>query len=164
MTWQLRDPLLQEAIRSAVEALGGRCALAGTVGAQIHIAAAIGIEKLGPPAHTIEVVAFDPPPASPIGGAIPVELVDTLGFGPSVQARSTIVDVAGQRFPVAAPEHVLGLRLATPDLPADAKWACFVLLRVCGSGLDLEEVRGFLKRCSSPDRQSLLAELAYLAA
>jgi hypothetical protein len=30
--------------------------------------------------------------------------------------------------------------------------------------LDLEEVRGFLKRSPVPDRQELLAELAYLVA
>ncbi len=67
-------------------------------------------------------------------------------------------------YPVAAPEHILGLSLAAPDLQPDAKWACFLLMRVFAERLDLEEVRGLLKRCHDPERQALLAELAYLAA
>jgi hypothetical protein len=163
-TWQLRDPAFRQAIRSVVDGAAGRCALAGTVAAQIHVAAAIGIDKLGPPAHAIQLVLFGGATLPQQAGAVPVEIVDALGFEPSVQARRSIVELSGQPYPTAAPEHVLGLALAAPDLTPDVRWACFVLMHVCGDGLDLEEVRGVLKRSSSPDRQSLLAELAYLAA
>jgi hypothetical protein len=164
VTWQLRDASLRTAIREVVQALNGHCSLAGTVGAQIHIAAAIGIEKRGPPAHAIQLVSFDPGQAPALALGVPVEVVDALGFEASLQARSSVLEIDGQSFPVAAPEHVLGLALAAPELPPDAQWACFVLMRVCGDELDLEEVRGFLKRSAVPDRQALLAELAYLAA
>ncbi len=164
MTWQLRDPTFRKAIVEAVEALHDQCSLAGTVGAQIHIAAAIGIEKRGPPAHGIQLVSFDPGQAPTLALGVPVEVVDALGFEASLRARSSVVEIDGQSFPVAAPEHVLGLALGAPELPPDAQWACFVLMRICGDELDLEEVRGFLKRSAVPDRQALLAELAYLAA
>ena len=65
---------------------------------------------------------------------------------------------------IATPEHILGMLLGMADLPADAKWASFLLMRTLHGRLDVEEARGFLKRCSSPERQALLAELAYLAA
>ena len=58
MTWQLRDPVFRDALRALDLRLSGRYALAGTVGAQIHVAAAIGLEKRGPPAHAIEIVAL----------------------------------------------------------------------------------------------------------
>ena len=58
MGWQLSDPEFRAAIVELMERLGGRCALAGTVGAQIHLAAAIGLDKRGPPAHGIDVVMF----------------------------------------------------------------------------------------------------------
>jgi hypothetical protein len=161
---QLRDDRFRQAIHAVVEQMDGRCALAGVVGVQIHLAAAIGLDKLGPPAHAIEVVAF--------GGArvpdriddVPVVTADPLGFEASVEAATTTLDVTGEAFPVASPEHILGMLLAAPELPTDAKWACFILMRTYAGRLDLEETRGFLKRCAAPDRQSLLAELAYLAA
>jgi hypothetical protein len=95
---------------------------------------------------------------------VPVEMVDALGFEASVRAGCSTAEIGEERFPVASPEHILGMGLASPNLPADAKWACFILMRTCARSLDLEEVRGFLKRCGSVDRQALLAELAYLAA
>jgi hypothetical protein len=164
MTWQLRDPTFQRAIVAVVDAAAGRCALAGTVGAQLHIAAAIGIDKLGPPARAIDLVTFEGAAVSLQHDRVPVHVVDALGFEPSVRARRRIIEIDGQGYPTAAAEHVLGLALAAPELTPDVRWACFVLMRVCGDDLDLEEVRGILKRQSSPERQSLLAELAYLAA
>jgi hypothetical protein len=89
---------------------------------------------------------------------------DPLGFEASIAARRALIDIAGETFAVAAPEHILGMNLAAPDLPIDAKWACFILMRTYRDRLDLEEVRGFLKRGASVDREALLAELAYLAA
>lgn len=165
MTWQLRDSSFRRAIATTVDQVAGRCALVGAVGAQLHVAAAIGLDKLGPPAHAIDLVVFDdevvvaPPP-----DAVPVRVVDALGFEPSVLAGRRIIRIEGFGYPTAAPEHVLGLALAAPELTPDVRWACFILMRVCGKGLDLEEVRGILKRQSSPERQSILAELAYLAA
>lgn len=164
MAWQLRDPEFRKAIRQTVDRLEGRCTLAGSVGVQIHLAAAIGVDRLGPPAHAIEIVAFDDRPLPTDVGGIPVTRVDALGFDASVAARRTLLPIAGETFPVASPEHVLGMSLAAPELPVDAKWACFILMRTYGDRLDLEEVRGFLKRGSNVDRQALLAELAYLAA
>jgi hypothetical protein len=164
MTWQLKNPAFRQAIHVVVDRMAGRCALAGTVGVQIHLAAAVGLDKLGPPAHAIEVVSFGGAPVPERVGAVPAEPVDALGFEASVEAGRSLVTVDGERFPVAAPEHILGMRLATPEFPPDASWACFVLMRTLEGRLDLEEVRGFLKRCPQVDRQSLLAELAYLAA
>ena len=169
MTWQLRDPTFRQSIRDIVNAAGDRCTLVGTVGVQIHLALTLGIDKLGPPAHAIELVL----PSDPEGtglmlagtlSGVPVRIIDALGFEASVQAERAVIEVAGERYPVAAPEHILGLSLAAPDLPPDAKWACFLLMRIYAERLDLEEVRGFLKRCRDPERQALLAELAYLAA
>jgi hypothetical protein len=161
--WQLRDPDFRRAIHALVDRMGGRCALAGTVGVQLHLAAAVGLDRLGPPAHAIEVVA--PGAAVPDSvGEVPVTRLDALGFEASIAAGATTIEVAGERFPVASPEHILGLTLAAPDLPPDAKWACFVLMRTLAGALDLEEARGFLKRSPAEDRQTLLAELAYLAA
>ena len=62
MVWQLRDPAFRQAIHSLVDTLAGRCALAGTVGVQIHLARAVGADKLGPPAHAIEVASFTTTP------------------------------------------------------------------------------------------------------
>lgn len=163
MGWQLRDPRFRQAVRTVAERLSGRGALTGTVGVQIHLGAAIGLDKRGPPAHAIEVVAFGQASVPQCVDAVPVQLVDSLGFEMSVKTGSCIVDLDGDRFPVAAPEHILGMLLATPDLPPDAKWATFVLMRTFAGRLDLEEARGFLKRCPSVERQSMLAELAYLA-
>jgi hypothetical protein len=89
---------------------------------------------------------------------------DALGFEASIAARRAVIEIAGEPFPVASPEHILGMTLAAAELPIDAKWACFILMRTYGERLDLEEVRGFLKRGANVDRQALLAELAYLAA
>jgi len=164
MVWQLRQSELREAIRALVDRWDGRCALVGTVGVQVHLAAAVGLEKPGPPARSIEVVAFSDAPRPDRSGVVPVELVDALGFEASIEAARVVVDVGGEKFPVASPEHIIGTTLGRPELHADAKWACFVLMRICEGRLDLEEARGFLKRCDSVERQSLLAELAYLAA
>jgi hypothetical protein len=163
MVWQLRDPAFREAIRGVIDRMHGRCALAGTTGVQIHLAAAVGIEKLGPPAHAIEVVALEQARVPELIGTVPVKRVDALGFEASVVARRSEVVLGEERFPVAAPEHILGFILAASELLADAQWAAFVLMRTCDD-LDLEEVRGILKRGASVDRQALLAELAYLAA
>jgi hypothetical protein len=163
MAWQLRDPLFRKAIHDAVARMEGRCALCGTVGVQVHLAAAVGLDRVGPPAHAIEVVAFEGAvPPHDLG--VPVEVVDAFGFDASVAAARSMLRVDGEEFLVASPEHILGLRLATPELPVDAKWACFVLMRVYEGRLDLEEARNILKRCESAERQALLAELAYLAA
>jgi hypothetical protein len=164
MAWQLRDPGYRQAVHSVVETMGGRCALAGTVGVQVHLAAAIGLDKLGPPAHAIEVVPFGGADVPAQVSSVPVIAVDALGFDASIEAARSVVEVAGERFAVASPEHILGMLLAAAELPPDAKWACFVLMRTLGERLDLEVARGFLKRSAAPDRQSLLAELAYLAA
>ena len=164
MIWQLKDPTLRQAIHRTVAATDGRCALAGTVGVQVHLAAAIGLDKLAPPARAVELVLFDAAALPPAVGAVPVVAVDALGFEASVEAARFVVDVAGERFPVASPEHILGMALAARELYADTRWACFVLMRVFEGRLDLEAARGFIKRCPDPDRQSLLAELAYLAA
>jgi len=147
-----------------VDPLGRRCALAGTAGVQVYLAASVGLDKIGPPAHAIEVVTFGGALVPGRVGKVPVEVVDALGFEASIAAGVSLIAVGDEQFPVASPEHILGMRLATPDLPPDAKWACFVLMRTYQGRLDLEEARGFLKRCASVDRQALLAELAYLAA
>lgn len=162
--WQLRDASFRQAIHAVTDAMEGRCALAGTVGAQVYLAAAVGVDKLGPPAHAIEVVALDGARVPERAGEVPVVAVDALGFEASIAAARRTITLDGEHFVVASPEHVLGTRLATPELPPDAQWACFVLMRTCEGRLDLEEVRGFLKRCGSIERQALLAELAYLAA
>lgn len=164
MVWQLRDLAFRKAIHEAIDARAGRCALAGSVGVQIHLAAAIGLDKLAPPANAIEIVALDDRPVPDQVGGIPVARADALGFEASIAAHRALIQIAGETFPVASPEHILGMSLAAPDLPIDAKWACFILMRTYGDRLDLEEVRGFLKRGPSVDRQALLAELAYLAA
>jgi hypothetical protein len=164
MVWQLRDPAFRQAIHDVVEMLAGRCALAGAVGVQVHLAAAIGLDKHGPPAHAIDIVALDGGPVPDRVSGISVVRCDALGFEASIEARRALIEIAGETFPVAAPEHILGTSLAAPELPIDAKWACFILMRTYGGRLDLEEVRGFLKRGASVDRQALLAELAYLAA
>jgi hypothetical protein len=134
------------------------------VGVQLHVAAEIGIDKLGPPAHAIEIVQLGASAVVLPQGPVPIKLVDALGFEPSVQARRVTLELQGQSYPTAAPEHVLGFALAAPELTPDVRWACFVLMRVFGERIDLEEVRGILKRQDAPERQSLLAELAYLAA
>jgi len=164
MPFQLNDARFAGALLDAVRAMGGRCALAGVVGAQVHVARKIGLDKVGPPAAAIEVVPLGgvAPPPSALG--IPVVAVDALGFEGSIEAGLEHVDLGFGSLPVASAEHVIGLSLAARVLPTHAKWADFVLMRVCGDDLDLEEVRGFLKRCPDPDRQTLLAELAYLAA
>jgi len=67
-------------------------------------------------------------------------------------ADARVVRVRRIDVPVQKPEVLLG-------------WACFALMRVLADrDLDLEQARGFLKRCGSPERESLLHELAYLAA
>lgn len=164
MTWQLREPSYWSAIRELVGSMGERCALAGTTGVQIHVAAAVGLDKLGPPAHAIEVVAFDAATVPDRVGEVRVRRADALGFEASIAANRTIIALGDERFPVASPEHILGMSLAAAELPTDVKWACFILMRTYEGRLDLEEVRGFLKRAASIDRQALLAELAYLAA
>ena len=164
MAWQLHDTVFRETIHRVVSELGGRVALAGTVGTQIYLAAAVGLDKLGPPARSIELVPLDDARAPERIGLIPVVTVDALGFEASVEASRRMVQVNEERFPVASPEHILGMQLSAPDLRPDAKWASFVLMRTFAARLDLEEARGFLKRCPLVERQSLLAELAYLAA
>ncbi|MBI2377063.1 MAG: hypothetical protein HYV07_23890 [Deltaproteobacteria bacterium] len=162
MSWQLRDPAFRDAIHAVLDR--APCALAGTVGAQVHVASVLGLEKLGPLAHAIEVVTFHGEDLPNRIDSIPVKRVDALGFEASVEAACSTVCVGEEEFRVASPEHVLGMGLGGLELPPDAKWACFLLMRTLYGRLDLEEVRGFLKRCPEPDRQSLLAELAYLAA
>ena len=164
MTWQLRDPVFRDALRALDLRLSGRYALAGTVGAQIHVAAAIGLEKRGPPAHAIEIVALGGADVPSSVGDVPLLRVETLGFDASIAAARSTIQIAEERYVVASPEHVLGTSLAARELLPDAKWACFVLMRTLAGRLDLEEVRGFLKRHDGTERQTLLAELAYLAA
>ena len=164
MPWQLRDQVIRKTIHELVDRLGGRCALAGTVGAQIHLAALVGLDKLGPPANAIELVSFAGVRLPDAVGGVQILAVDPLGFEASVEERAQWIVVEGERFPVAAPEHVLGMQLAAETLPADAMWSSFLLMRAFAGRLDLEEARGFLKRSTQADRQSLLAELAYLAA
>jgi hypothetical protein len=164
MLWQLRNLAFRKAIHDVVDLMAGRCVLAGTVGVQAHLAAAIGLDKLGPPAHAVEIVALGGDPIPDRISGVPVIACDPVGFAASIDARRVSIDIAGETFPVAAPEHILGMSLAAPELPIDTKWACFILMRTYGDRLDLEEVRGFLKRGASVDRQALLAELAYLAA
>ena len=66
---------------------------------------------------------------------------------------------------VASQEHILGTTLAAEDLVPEGRWASFALMRSLeGEPIDLEEVRGFLKRTGQPEREELLHELAYLAA
>jgi hypothetical protein len=66
---------------------------------------------------------------------------------------------------VACPEHVLGTTLGQATLGTEGRYAAFALMRAMEvRGLDLEEVRGFLKRCRDDGREELLRELAYLAA
>lgn len=163
MLWQLRHPVYRQAIDELV-GMAGSCALVGTTGVQVHVAATVGLERLGPPAHAIAVVRLAPVELPSRVGTVSVVSIDGQGFEPSIEAERVWLEVGGERFPVAAPEHVLGLQLATPELPPDAKWACFVLMRICQERLDLEQVRGLLKRGAPPERQTLLAELAYLAA
>jgi hypothetical protein len=160
----LHDEAFRHAIHKAIDAMGGRCALAGTVGVQVHLAAAVGLHKLGPPSHGIELLALDDGAMPDHIGGIPVQRADGRGFEASIAARRTIIAIDSETFPVAAPEHILGMSLAAPELPTEAKWACFILMQTYGDRLDLEEVRGFLKRGASVERQALLAELAYLAA
>ncbi|MBI4704492.1 MAG: hypothetical protein HY744_25600 [Deltaproteobacteria bacterium] len=164
MVWQLRDPTFRQAIHSLCDTVGGRCALAGTVGVQVHLARAVGANKLGPPAHGIEIVSFAATPCPERVHGVPVALVDAMGFDASVEAGRAVIEIDAEMFPVALPEHILGMCLGAPDLPPDAKWACFVLMRALDGRIDLEQARGFLKRGSSVERQALLAELAYLAA
>jgi hypothetical protein len=162
--WQLRDPAFLGAIQHLLDTMGERVVLAGTVGVQAHLAAAVGIDKLGPPAHAIEVVVLEGAAAPASVQGIPVQVVDALGFDGSVSAGRQVIELGARRFVVACPEHIVGMILGAPDLPIDAKWACFVLMRTFEDRLDLEEARGFLKRTPDPERQALLAELAYLAA
>ncbi|MBI4819460.1 MAG: hypothetical protein HY791_24525 [Deltaproteobacteria bacterium] len=162
MAWQLRDLGFREAIHDLLDRT--QCVLAGTVGVQVHLAAAIGLDKLGPPAHAIEVIPIGATVLPSSVSSIPVARVDAMGFDGSVEAAARVVALGAERFRVAAPEHILGLALAASELPPDAKWACFLLMRTLEGQLDLEEARGFIKRCGLEDRQSLLAELAYLAA
>jgi hypothetical protein len=165
MVWQLRDPELRAAIRELVDRMQGRCALAGTVGAQLHVAEAIGLDKLGPPAHAIEVVPLGAAEVPERVGRVPVRVVDARGFDTSIEAGRREIEIDGATYPVASPEHVIGTTLASDELQADGRWACFVLMRVLESrGFDLEEIRGFVKRCDAPDREVLLHELSYLAA
>lgn len=164
MPLQLRDPVLRKSIHELVDRLGGRCALAETVGAQIHLAALVGLDKLGPPANAIELVNFSEVQIPDSVGGVQILAVDPLGFEASVEDRAQWIVVEGERFPVAAPEHILGMQLAADTLPPDAMWSAFVLMRAFAGRLDIEEARGFLKRAPQADRQSLLAELAYLAA
>ena len=159
-------------------------AFAGRAGAQLHAASRWGLSRAEPNAPRIEVVALGEPSQgpqyrtargtvlpSPLRGsgyrgplvAAPFVAVSGLGFEPSIEARLQWVELGGERFPVAAPEHILGLLLAGPEPDAGALWTCFVLLRAFDGDVDFEEVRGFLKRCRDPQRQSLLSELAYLA-
>lgn len=165
MAWQLENPEFRAAVLELVERMGGRCLLVGTVGAQIHLAAAIGIDKRGPPAHAIDVVPLEGAAVPDRIGGVPVREASTHGFDASVAAGRCEVELGGSRFPVAAPEHVLGMTLADDRLGMEGKWACFALMRALeGRELDLEAVRGFIKRCASPERETLLHELAYLAA
>ena len=165
MTWQLGDPDFRRAIHSVCDPLAERAALAGTVGVQVHVASIVGLDKLGPPAKEIEIVSFGPTQVPDSVESVPVRTVDSLGFEASVKAGSSWIALGDEQFHVASPEHILGMCMAAPSLPRSTKWACFMLMRACEGRLDLEEVRGFLKR-SEPalDRQSLLVELAYLAA
>lgn len=163
MRWQLRDPQYRSAIHETVRRLSGRCALVGPLGVQVHLAHAVGLDKLGPPARAVELVSFSSTPM-PRDLGVPVVSVDALGFEASIEAERQSLRVDGEEFLVARPEHILGISLASAELPPDVKWACFILMRTYEGQLDLEQARGFLKRSDDPDRQALLAELAYLAA
>lgn len=88
MTWQLRDAPFRHALQETANDLDGRYALAGTVSAQVHIAAAIGLDTRGPPAHAIELVVFDQTQAPDLSGEVPARIVDTLGFDASLRART----------------------------------------------------------------------------
>ena len=84
MTWQLRDPKFRQSIRDVLKAAEDRCALVGTVGVQIHLALSVGIDKLGPPAHAIDVVIPSHTQASgsilpASASGVPVRLIDALG-------------------------------------------------------------------------------------
>ena len=113
MAWQLRDPVFRAAIDELIDRTDGRFLLAGTVGVQVHIAGAIGLDKKGPPAHAIEVV---PPQNAALPeriGDVPVRVVRTLGFDASIEAGRHEVEIGGRRYPVASPEHVLGMLAAS---------------------------------------------------
>jgi len=140
--------------------------LAGTVAAQVHLRSALGPDLEGPPAQAIDVIVLDDGVLPERIAGIPIRRVDALGFDASIRARRTEVDVDGLVLPIAAPEHVLGTTLAGERLSTEGRWASFALLRALEGrrGVDLEEVRGFLKRCADPEREQLLHELAYLAA
>lgn len=164
MAWQLRHPELRAALVELLERSPGAIVLAGVVGAQIHIASAVGLDRQGPAARAIEIVALRGATVPTCVGRVPVVTVDALGFEATIEAGRRAVDVAGAAYSVPAPEHILGMMLAASDLDTATKWTCFALMRVFEGRLDLEEVRGFVKRSGDPERESLLHELAYLAA
>lgn len=164
MAWELRDPDFRSALDEVVERMNGDLALAGVVGVQLHVAASFGLEQGGVSARRIEVVAFRGAEVPATARGVPVTAVRTLGFDRTIEGGRRELSLGGARYPVAAPEHILGTMLAAPELGMAAKWAAFALMRVYEGRLDLEEVRGFVKRCDDPERETLLHELAYLAA
>lgn len=163
MALTVRDPDLRLALREVERICQGACAFVGDVGVQLHVAHRLGSSPVEPLAHAIDVVCFGVVPPERVG-SVPVTRVDAGGFATSIAASRIGIEIEGERFPVAAPEHILGLYLLAPSVPADALWSCYVLLRILGSEVDLEQAREFAKRSSDPERQALLAELAYIAA
>lgn len=165
MAYQLTDLDYRAALLELVRTLDGPFAVAGTTGAQLHLAAALGADRQGPPARAIDVIALERTSLPESVGGIPVRAVSSRGFDGSIAAARVTLDLDGTLVPVASPEHVLGTTLAGEQLSTEGRWASFALLRACETrGVDLEEVRGFIKRCDEPDREQLLHELAYLAA
>lgn len=164
MAWELRDPDFRLALDEVVERMGGDLAFAGAVGVRLHVAASLGLQQDGLSTRRIEVVPFHGAEVPATARGVPVSAVQSLGFDGTIEVGRRELSLEGARYPVAAPEHILGTMLAAHELGMAAKWAAFALMRVYEGRLDLEEVRGFVKRCDDPERETLLHELAYLAA
>ena len=165
MPYQLSSPVYRAAVLELVRTARGRFVFAGTIGAQLHLAEALGADKEGPPARAIDVIPLDGAllPTSIV--SVDVRVVNSRGFDASIAASACRITLEDATVPVASPEHILGTTLAGDRLTTEGRWASFALLRAMEHrGVDLEEVRGFIKRCDEPDREQLLHELAYLAA
>lgn len=163
MAYQLTDPEYRAALLELVRTLAGPFAIAGTTGAQLHLADALGADREGPPARAIDVIPLRGTKLPASVGSVAVREVSSRGFDASIAEACVTLVLDGAALPVASPEHVLGTTLAGETLSTEGRWASFALQRALEQrGVDLEEVRGFIKRCDEPDREQLLHELAYL--
>ncbi len=146
--------------------LNNRLLFVGSTGVQLTLAAEIPQEEarriISPTGH-LEIYEIEDILPSSIEG-IQVSKTSSPGLGPLLEREKKVYQVLGSSYPVAAPEHLVGMKLSTGAVADKDRWECYALLAVLtnkGTEVNYEIIRSFVKHCSDPGLELLIKEWSY---